>query len=97
MFLLNLHASYHGFNLLSLRKDIDLCSEEEDVYWFVGMVGMVSLNALLLVCSGFDRWGSWWSRSIEERWVKGASRRREGKACILEKETAERWVRLPKI
>ena len=66
MFLLNLHASYHGFNLLSLRKDIDLCSEEEDVYWFVGMV---SLNALLLVCSGFDRWGSWWSRSIEERWV----------------------------
>ena len=54
MFLLNLHASYHGFNLLSLRKDIDLCSEEEDVYWFVGMVGMVSLNALLLVCCGSD-------------------------------------------
>ena len=28
---LNLHASYHGFNLLGLRKEIDLYSEEEDV------------------------------------------------------------------
>ena len=25
----------------------------------VGMVGMLSLDALLLVCHGFDRWGSW--------------------------------------
>ena len=24
----------------SLRKEIDLCSEEEDDCWFVGMVGM---------------------------------------------------------
>ena len=25
----------------------------------VGMVGMLSLDALLLVCHGFARWGSW--------------------------------------
>ena len=31
LFLLNLHVSYHGFNLLDLRKEIDLCYEEEDV------------------------------------------------------------------
>ena len=23
-----------------LRKEIDLCSEEEDVYWFMGMVAI---------------------------------------------------------
>ena len=60
----------------------------------IGMVGMVSLDALLLVCHGSDRWGSWQRGSIEERWVGGAGRRREGKACILEKEKAEHRVRV---
>ena len=30
-------------------------------------------------------------RSIEERWVGGAGRRREGKVRILEKEKAKHW------
>ena len=54
------------------------------VWWVLieESVGMVSLDALLLVCRGFDHW------------VGGASRRREGRACILEKEKAEHWVRV---
>ena len=27
-----------------LRKEIDLCSKEEDGYWFMGMGGMVGFN-----------------------------------------------------
>ena len=62
----------------------------------VSMVGMVSLDALLLVCHGSDLWGSQQKRSIEQRWVRGAGRRREGRACILEKEKLEHrvWVRV---
>ena len=62
----------------------------------VSMVGMVSLDALLLVCHGSDLWGSQQKRSIEQRWVRGAGRKREGRACILEKEKLEHrvWVRV---
>ena len=51
--------------------------------WWVSIeesVDMVSLDALLLVCRGSNRWGELVGRSIEERWVWGAGRGREGRA-----------------
>ena len=79
-----------------LLQDIDLCSEEEDVCWFMGMVGfdwgicrygvfrcfVVGLLWVWLL-------GELVGRSIEERWVWGAGRGREGRAWILEKEKVE--------
>ena len=58
-----------GLHFGGKRSGLCRGSEEGDLYWFVAMavwwvlieesVGMVSLDALLLVCRGFDCWGRW--------------------------------------